>query len=313
MSAKRGLLCVRCGLPFSYGYIAVVVATVGKIMSSPGQSPCIGVMIECIMSNLQLSRSTISALYLVATCASAASLPQVGQLVDRVGVQRFVALNALLLGGACALFASCTSSLMLLLCFYLLRLLGQGAIFLVSVTAINLWWVKRRGLMMGIAGAGAQAGITALVPVLFLRGLETIGWRQTYLVLAAVSAFGMAPLGWAFYREAPERYGLLPDGLRRAPLAEGDGAVLQHEASMIEAPQHNEPTQRGAAEAQALEPEWTRADALRTGAFWSMSMGSLSIALTGTAFCASAPTASLGYALCSPSFLPCTRVRAANR
>ena len=254
---------LACGI--HYGYVVLVVATLGKIMSAPGQSPCIGVVIDCIMGSLALSRSTTSGLYLVATVASAATLPRLGQLVDRIGVRKFVTATALLLGVACWLMAVVPNAALLLLCFYLLRLLGQGAIFLVSVTAINLWWVKRRGLMMGIAGAAVTTGISALVPVLLQHGLAAIGWRQTYFVLGALSAFGMAPLGWAFFREAPERYGMLPDGLRRAPLVEDDGATK-------------------ATSKQLDEPEWTRAEAIRTPAFWSTSLGSLSIALTGTAF-----------------------------
>ena len=178
-----------------YGYVVLVVATLGKIMSAPGQSPCIGVVIDCIMGAEGL-RANHLGLYLVATVASAATLPRLGQIVDRVGVRKFVTLTALLLGVACWLMAVVPNAALLLLCFYLLRLLGQGAIFLVSVTAINLWWVKRRGLMMGIAGAAATTGISALVPVLLQHSLAAIGWRQTYFVLGSVSAFGMAPLGW---------------------------------------------------------------------------------------------------------------------
>ena len=56
------------------------------------------------------------------------------------------------------LLSICESAVLLLLCFYLLRLLGQGAIMLVSQNAINLWFVRLRGLVMGIAAAGASMG-----------------------------------------------------------------------------------------------------------------------------------------------------------
>ena len=204
------LLLVRLGLPFFYGYVVLVVATFGKIMSAPGQSPCIGVVVDCLMSSLGLSL-TMPALYLVATVGSAASLPKVGSLVDKFGVQKSVGLVSILLGGACFLLSICSNAVLLLLCFYLLRLLGQGAIFLVSQNAINLWFVRLRGLVMGLAAAGATLGITSLSPSLMQTGLATIGWRRTYVMLGFV-CLGFSLIGFAFYREAPEQYGLLPDG-----------------------------------------------------------------------------------------------------
>ena len=284
-SPSSSLLCVRLGLvPFHYGYVVLFVATIGKIMSAPGQSPCIGVVIDAIMCSLGLSRSAISALYLVATVASAASLPLAGQLVDRFGVQRFVTITALCLGASCWLLSACRNAMLLLICFYLLRLFGQGAIFLVSVTAINLWWVKMRGLMMGIAGAGASVGITALVPVLLQHGLATVGWRQTYVVMAVCAAFGMAPLGFAFYRESPETYGMLPDAGKHAGLAASDSAAQQPENENENEAEDVDAKPSSSSSSPEDEPAWTRAEALRTAAFWSVSFGSLSVALTGTAF-----------------------------
>ena len=36
---------------------------------------------------------------------------------------------------------------------FMLRFFGQGSMMNVSVYQINLWWIKRRGAMMGVAGA----------------------------------------------------------------------------------------------------------------------------------------------------------------
>ena len=302
------LLLVRLGLvPCFYGYLVLIVATLGKTMSAPGQSPCIGVVVDCIMASLGLSRSAISALYLVATVSSAASLPKVGALVDRFGVQISVTVVACLLGGACFLLSVCSSAPMLLLCFYLLRLLGQGAIFLVSQNVINLWFVKLRGLVMGFAAAGASLGITAVVPSAMQSGIAHLGWRGTYQVLGA-SCLGFSLVGAAFFREAPERYALSPDGAH-APLAAADsaagiaadsstGSTADSAAVSSSAAAHKRPAPTadgGSGESladgncedlsePAAEPAWTRDEALRTAAFWSISAGCLSIALTGTAF-----------------------------
>lgn len=58
------------------GWIILVVCTCGKIMSSPGQSPCIGPTTDAIMIDLDLSESAITLLYFFGTLGSALSLPQ---------------------------------------------------------------------------------------------------------------------------------------------------------------------------------------------------------------------------------------------
>ena len=63
-------------IPCFYGYVVLAAATCGKIMSAPGQSPCIGTQIDAIMASLGLSRTQISALYLVATLGSALLQPK---------------------------------------------------------------------------------------------------------------------------------------------------------------------------------------------------------------------------------------------
>jgi sugar phosphate permease len=276
----RSLLLVRLGLPLFYGYVILLVATIGKILSAPGQSPCIGVVVDCVMVSLGLSRSVTSALYLVATVGSAATLPTVGRLVDRHGVQTSITVVSVLLGLACMLLSICESAVLLLLCFYLLRLLGQGAIMLVSQNAINLWFVRLRGLVMGIAAAGASMGVTALVPSAMAAGIDSIGWRPTYRVLGLV-CLGFSALGFAFYREKPELYALRPDGDSAALAASDSAAEAADEQRQGALGAKGEAGKEGDADE---EPAWTRAEALRTGAFWAISFGCLSIGLTATAF-----------------------------
>ena len=40
---------------------------------------------------------------------------------------------------------------------------------------------------------------------------ESIGWRQTYVILGAGTIAIMTPIGFLFYRSKPEDYGMLPD------------------------------------------------------------------------------------------------------
>ena len=114
-------------LPFFYGYVILVAATCGKVMSGPGQSPCVGTMIDDILADLELSRSAISGLYLVATLCSALLQPKVGALLDRFGPRRAIGVVSGALGFACFFMAVCARNWWTLLFgFFLLRFFGQA-------------------------------------------------------------------------------------------------------------------------------------------------------------------------------------------
>ena len=103
--------------PF-YGYVVLVVCTVGKILTAPGQSPCIGVVINSIVDDIGISLTTVTGLYLVATTTSAIALSRMGKVIDRVGVRIMVTVIALLLGVACFVASVARNVGVLLLAFF---------------------------------------------------------------------------------------------------------------------------------------------------------------------------------------------------
>ncbi|WP_422000333.1 MFS transporter [Reyranella sp.] len=88
--------------------------------------------------------------------------------------------------------------------------LGIGFSYVPSVAAVQRWFVRRRGTASGIAVAGIGVGTLVGAPVAHWL-IAAIGWRHTYLVLAAVAVAGALLSGW-LVRPGPERYGLTPDG-----------------------------------------------------------------------------------------------------
>eukprot|EP01052_Picozoa_sp_SAG31_P026192 SAG31_NODE_2356_length_5874_cov_17.280000_4_plen_211_part_00 len=146
-----------------YGWIILVVCTVGKIMSSPGQSPCLGPTTDAIATSLGMSESFITGLYFVGTLCSAFSLPQMGKVLDRVRPRKFIVGVSLCLSGACFFLSVTQNAFMLLVAFFMLRFFGQGSMMMASQTPINYWYVTNRGSRMGIAGAATS---------LFMMGKE---------------------------------------------------------------------------------------------------------------------------------------------
>ena len=165
---------------------------------------------------------------------------------------------AVLFGLACIYMGLVTGGLMLLFGFTMIRMLGQGSLSLVSNYTINQWWMRRRGMVVGISGVlMALLGMGAFPNLLnWLIGL--IGWRPTYMAMGLVLIFVMAPVGYLFYRSRPERYGLLPDGASTRNV----GGQSQTQ--------------------DFVEEEWTLSEALHTPAFWIVVSGLASISMLAT-------------------------------
>lgn len=244
--------------PFYYGWVILTAGTLGVIMTSPGQTYAVSIFIEHFISDLSLSRSLVSTLYAGGTLAGSMALAFVGRQIDRRGSRFMVVVIAAAFGLACFYMGSVRGPLMLALGFVAIRMLGQGSLMLVSQNVINQWWVGRRGAVMGLSGLfSAVLGLGAF-PSLINWLIPQFGWRTTYGILGALLIGVMVPVGYLFFRERPEAYGLRPDG-------ESESQAVAREAS-------------GTAEVTL-----TRSEALRTPTFWIVAAGAMSVAMLSTA------------------------------
>lgn len=240
--------------PIFFGWFVVVAATIGMAMTIPGQTAGLALFIDSFIAELGISRATISLTYTIATVAGALALPFVGRQIDRFGPRRAVVVIAALFGLACFYMGGMTIGLLTLAAgFVLMRGLGQGALSLVSVHAVNLWFVRHRGRAVGIMGIGIALS-TAFFPLLVERLIASFGWRDAFFILGAGILAVMVPVGLVLYRPHPEQFGLRPDG--DAPIAEG--------------------------EAPAEEVVATLAEARRMPIFWVVTAGGMTMAALGT-------------------------------
>ena len=182
-------------------------------MTLPGQTPGVSVFIDPIISDLGMSRSAVSAVYMVGTVIGSLTLPFVGKAIDRHGPRRSVILIAVGFALACVFMGLVSGLLTLLIGFTLIRGLGQGALGLVSIHTINIWFVRRRGLAVGTAGIGFALA-TAFIPGVFKSLVDSFDWRWTYVLLGAAVLVIVVPVAGGLFRFRPEEYGLLPDSHR---------------------------------------------------------------------------------------------------
>jgi len=266
--------------PFYYGWVILAVSTIGLVMSAPGQTIGVAVFTESLLDVTGLTRIEFSNAYLMGTLASGLMLPYAGSLIDRVGVRVAVIWASLGLGLVLALLsqidlmaasvaglgiAQTTAAYALLTVGFLgLRFAGQGVLTLVCRTMLGRWFDRRRGLVSSISGPFASFAFGGS-PIVLAGWVQYSGWRGAWQEIALVVGLGMAVFGWLFFRESPEHCGL-----------EMDGGPAPDRAP------HSESQVRRPARPPLPRRDFTRAEALRTTAFWIVTLAISNHAMVGT-------------------------------
>ena len=176
--------------------------------------------------------------------------PIAGYLVDRMGTRFMVFTGLLVLTVGFFLFSQVQNLWMFYLAYFVMSV-GQGqAGWLTVMTLLNHWFVRHRGLAMGLAMVGMGIGTLVLVPViawLIDPDADRLGWRRTLEILAVVSLVSAIVLP-KVVRNKPEDVGQHPDGVPSVVAASVN-------------------------ENSGPELELTIGQALRTQAFWCISFG----------------------------------------
>lgn len=83
--------------------------------------------------------------------------------------------------------------------FFLLPIVGMGALAVTWTQLLNLWFTRNRGLALalGLSGTGITAAVT---PPLFAWGVATWGWQAPFVILALVNVLIGMPLTLAWFR-----------------------------------------------------------------------------------------------------------------
>ncbi|GIK42631.1 MAG: hypothetical protein BroJett011_64640 [Chloroflexota bacterium] len=168
--------------PFFYGWVILVVGTIGIAMMGPSQTFTISVFIDDFIKDLGISRANISLLYGLATFAASLLLPLTGRLVDRYGPRLTTPLIALGLGLAAMGAALVQGPATLLIGLLALRFLGFGSLQLVSNNLIAQWFIRRRGQVMGLAGLSLPIGLL-IFPALTALLLLPVGLGLAALLI----------------------------------------------------------------------------------------------------------------------------------
>jgi MFS family permease len=138
-----------------------------------------------------------------------------GMIADRVGPRPVVFGGLMLIAAGLVLAAGATSLWQIYLGYGIGAGVGVGLSYVPSVAAVQRWFVRKRGTAAGLAVAGIGVGTLIGAPLAH-ELIAAVGWRKTYLILAALTVVGAVVSG-ILVRRSPEHYGLAPDGDPPAP------------------------------------------------------------------------------------------------
>lgn len=274
--------------PFFYGWVILAVATIGAVLSVPGQTIGIGVFTEPLMTVLGLSRLELSEAYMAGTIASSFFLPAAGRAYDRRGARVIILAASLGLGATLAYLAQCDRVasrasewlgrrelfgrslpfLSVSLGFFSVRFWGQGVLTMSSRALLGKWFRRRRGFAAALSGV-AVAGAFSIAPAVFSVWIEAIGWRRTWTVLAIGIGLGMSLIGGLLVRDNPEECGLRVDGDDVDGKPTGEARIA---SALPNAPSRN------------VERDFTLAEAMATYPFWLFNAALSLLGLVITAF-----------------------------
>ena len=198
-------------LPFFYGWLMVPVAIIAQGVTGVGQTYGVSVFNPSLLETLGISLTALTGAYMVGTLM--ASLPQayIGSLMDRFGIKRTMIGVVILLGGACLFFAQVDSFVTLLIGFFLLRLLGQGGLSLLSGNIPAMWFQEKLGTVTGIVNSGFSISM-AVIPAFFLYLINRLGWRSAYSWLGLLVWLIMLPILILVFRNKPADVDQFLDG-----------------------------------------------------------------------------------------------------
>lgn len=201
------------------------------------------VLFKAIEDEFGWSRTLISGVATFGRLGATLLGPLEGWLVDTFGSGKMVLIGFTLGGAGLIFFSQINGPVQTYVAFLVLSLGFSSGGFVPSLTAANAWMIRRRALGMSIVEGGVSVG--GLMVPLIVWGINEHGWRTTVLVMGILAILVGPLIAWVV----------------------GKRPTAEQLATQIPLP-----GERARRVARESSYDFTVREALRTGAFWSVSM-----------------------------------------
>jgi MFS family permease len=240
-------------LPFYYGWLIVGIAFVTMAIGVTART-AFSLLMPPLIDEFGWDRGLAAGAFSFGFLVSAALGPIVGRVMDVRGPRVVIMAGVAVLSAGLFLAPSIERPWHL---YATLGVLVGGGANMMTYTVhsqfLPNWFLRRRGLAISLAFAGAGVGAILLLPWLQSIILSE-GWRAACWTIGLLVVLAVAPLN-LLVRKKPEEIGLMPDGEARPAAASGP----RH------APHIADPAWAAV--------EWTLARAVRTARYWWIVLG----------------------------------------
>ena len=179
-----------------------LLATLGLVVLGNSSMYVVSVVLPAVQGEFGIGRASASLPYtLMMVCLGLGGL-LTGRLADRHGLAPVLWLGALAVLGGFVGAGFSTSIWAFGLAHAVMGFIGSAATFAPLMADTALWWNRRRGIAVAVCASGNYVA-GALWPPIVQYGIDTIGWRPTYMLLGAVCGAGMLALSLRMRQRPP--------------------------------------------------------------------------------------------------------------
>ena len=234
-----------------YGWVVLGAAFITLILGFAIRNT-FSVFYPAIVEEFGWGRGNTALMFSIAILVYGLVAPMAGGLVDRFKPRLVLPVGAGIMGGGIILCSLATSQWQFYLLYGVVAAIGFSLVGWTPVTAIiSNWFVKKRGLVFGILGAGFGGSLVAASIAQFL--ISSFGWQTAYVIIGVLPIAVIVPLCSFLIYRSPRDKGLLPDGeTQKSPGSQG----------------LDEPETIAGLEGKWAGTSWTLSQALKTHQFW---------------------------------------------
>lgn len=191
-----------------------LLVTLGLVVLGNSSMYVVSVVLPAVQSEFGVGRASASLPYtLMMVCLGLGGL-LTGRLADRHGLTPVLWLGALAVLGGFVGAAFSGSIWAFGLAHAVMGFIGSSATFAPLLADTALWWNRRRGIAVAVCASGNYVA-GAVWPPIVQYGVDTVGWRPTYMALGVVCGLGMLALSLRM-RQRPPAIQAVADGAQAA-------------------------------------------------------------------------------------------------
>jgi sugar phosphate permease len=234
--------------PIFYGWYIVGAAIGLQFLQAGLVSQAFGAYLAVLSEEQGWSKTALSGAAALQQMEVALLGPVLGWAIDRFGPRIFVRVGVVVFGGGLCILSQ-VQSLGTFYAAFIVIALGTSlcGFFPLNVTLIH-WFERKRARALSAMTFGLAFG--GLMVPLVASSLTTFGWRPTALASGVFAIVVGLPLAFVI-RNSPHEYGEVVDGIVEQPVAGKDVPAAAEQGTR----------------------DFTAREALRTAAFWLISLG----------------------------------------